>query len=168
MVFPNQVAALLTWRGDQDRSASGPVTICFGALNRETDWAPIPPALNRLLAVHEGLRVQVIYDRSIFDALATPHKGFEPLCSYHRSRCILGAADVALLPLEPTRINQHKSDLKFIECAAQGVVALASPTVYDRTIRHGETGVDLPLARRVRGAVGSSDPRPSVPPRARP
>src|SRR5262249_7001995 len=70
-----------------------------------------------------------------------PHKGFEPLCSYDRYRCILGAADVALLPLEPTRFNRHKSDLKFIECAAQGVAALASPTVYDRTIQHGETGL---------------------------
>src|SRR5262249_43181189 len=106
MVFPNQVAALPPWRGDQDRSASGPVTICFGALNREADWAPILPALNRLLAVHgEGVRVQVVYDRSFFDALATPHKAFEPLCSYDRYRSILGAADIALLPLEPTPFN---------------------------------------------------------------
>ena len=53
----------------------------------------------------------------------------------------LDEAHVALLPLEPTRFNQHKSDLKFIECAAHGVAALASPTVYERTITNGETGL---------------------------
>jgi glycosyltransferase involved in cell wall biosynthesis len=94
------------------------------------------------VAAHgDRVRVQVVYDRAFFDALMTPHKAFEPLCPYDRYQMLLQAADVALLPLEPTRFNRHKSDLKFIECASQGVVALASPTVYDRTIRHGETGL---------------------------
>jgi spore maturation protein CgeB len=34
-----------------------------------------------------------------------------------------------------------KSDLKFIECAGHGVVALASPTVYERTIAEGVNGL---------------------------
>jgi glycosyltransferase involved in cell wall biosynthesis len=63
-----------------------------------------------------------------------------------------------------------KSDLKFIECAAHGVVALASPTVYIATLRHGETGLifgspeefevlltqliaDAPLRRRLADAA---------------
>jgi glycosyltransferase involved in cell wall biosynthesis len=66
---------------------------------------------------------------------------FEPLCSYDRYLELLQAADIGLLPLEPTRFNQHKSDLKFIECAANGVAALASSTVYGRTIAHDETGL---------------------------
>jgi hypothetical protein len=28
-------------------------------------------------------------------------------------------ADIALLPLETTRFSEHKSDLKFIECATE-------------------------------------------------
>jgi glycosyltransferase involved in cell wall biosynthesis/SAM-dependent methyltransferase len=142
VVFPNQVAALALPRAVEDPAAPRPVTVFFGALNRESDWAPILPALNRVLAEHgAAARVQVVYDRTFFDALATPHKEFEPLCSYDRYQSVLGAADIALLPLEPTRFNGHKSDLKFIESAALGVSVLASPTVYDRTIRHGETGL---------------------------
>ena len=100
------------------------------------------PELNRVLAAVGGqARVQVVYDRAFFDALATPHKVFEPLCSYDRYQELLRAADIGLLPLEPTRFNQHKSDLKFIECAANHVAALASPTVYGRTIVHEETGL---------------------------
>jgi SAM-dependent methyltransferase len=144
-VFPNQVAMLPPPRVDgksRTESSPGPVTIFFGALNREADWAPIMPVLNRILAAyHNRARVQVVYDRAFFAALTTPNKAFEPLCSYERYQALLHAADIALLPLESTRFNQHKSDLKFIEAAAHGVAALASPTVYDRTVRTGETGL---------------------------
>jgi SAM-dependent methyltransferase len=141
MVFPNQVAALPPPR-PTDRLDPAPVTIFFGALNREADWAPILPILNGVLAAHgDRVRMQVVYDRAFFDALTTPYKAFEPLCSYDRYKALLHAADIALLPLEPTRFNRHKSDLKFIECAAHGAVSLASPTVYDRTIQAGRTGL---------------------------
>jgi SAM-dependent methyltransferase len=143
MVFPNQVAALAEMRiGAEDDPFQQVVTIFFGALNREADWAPLIPDLNRVLNTLGGqARVQVVYDRAFFDALATPHKVFEPLCSYDRYQELLRAADIGLLPLEPTRFNEHKSDLKFIECAANGVAALASHTVYSRTIAHEETGL---------------------------
>ncbi|MFI5455421.1 MAG: methyltransferase domain-containing protein [Isosphaerales bacterium] len=141
VVFPNQMAGLPRPRAEAEFAAS-PATLFFGALNREADWAPLLPVLNRVLAKHgDRARVQVVYDRAFFDALATRHKAFEPLCSHDRYHELLHEADIALLPLAPTRFNQHKSDLKFIECAAHGVAALASPTVYERTIKSGETGV---------------------------
>jgi hypothetical protein len=145
-VFPNQIALLPPPPPEGmevvDGSTPGPATIFFGALNREADWAPIMSVLNRVLARHgDQARVQVVYDRAFFDALETPFKTFEPLCSHDRYHELLQAADIALLPLAPTRFNQHKSDLKFIDCGGHGVVALASPTVYGSTIRHGETGL---------------------------
>jgi SAM-dependent methyltransferase len=142
-VFPNQVATLADVHfGAGDDHSQHVATIFFGALNREADWAPLMPELNRVLEALRGqVRVQVVYDRAFFDALSTSHKVFEPLCSYDRYLELLQAADIGLLPLEPTRFNQHKSDLKFIECAANGVAALASSTVYGRTIAHDETGL---------------------------
>ena len=50
-VFPNQVASLPPPR-TADQADFGPVTIFFGALNREADWAPILPVLNGVLAAH--------------------------------------------------------------------------------------------------------------------
>jgi SAM-dependent methyltransferase len=142
-IFPNQVAALAAPRPQpDDRRLPGQPSVFFGALNREADWGPLMPALNGLLSrLGDQARVQVVYDQAFFDALATPYKAFEPLCSYDRYHELLHAADIALLPLEPTRFNQHKSDLKFIECAAHSVAALASSTVYGRTIIHDETGL---------------------------
>jgi hypothetical protein len=37
--------------------------------------------------------------------------------------------------------NRMKSDLNFLECAAHGVVALASPTVYEGSLVDGMTGM---------------------------
>jgi SAM-dependent methyltransferase len=142
-VFPNQVAMLPELRSERGtRCLVGPLTIFFGALNREADWAPLMHAINNVLEKFgDQVRVQVVYDQAFFDALSTPHKVFEPLCSYERYHELLRSADIALLPLEPTRFNQHKSDLKFIECAAGGVVALASSTVYGQTVVYDQTGL---------------------------
>ena len=142
-VFPNQIADLPRLRSRATYGhAVGPVTLFFGALNREADWAPYMPVLNNVLnRLGSSVQVRAVYDRTFFDALVTPYKFFEPLCSYDRYHELLDEADVAFLPLAPNRFNEHKSDLKFIECAAHGVVALASPTIYGSTIKNGETGL---------------------------
>ena len=142
-VFSNQIAGLPPHRLRTDAdTAARPLTLFFGALNREGDWAPVMPALNDVLRRHGSkVRAQVVYDRAFFDGLETPFKLFEPLCSHERYHELLDAADIAFLPLAATRFNEHKSDLKFIECAAHSVACVASPTVYESTILDGETGL---------------------------
>ncbi|HZP17491.1 MAG TPA: methyltransferase domain-containing protein [Terriglobales bacterium] len=137
-VFPNQLAFLPPPR---QYSADDKVTLFFGALNRETDWQPLIPALQRVLTDHQDhLQVQVVHDQRFFASLWTPHKRFEPFCTYPRYIQLLRGCDLALLPLAPTRTNAMKSDLKFLECAGHGVTALASPIVYENTILQGKTG----------------------------
>jgi glycosyltransferase involved in cell wall biosynthesis len=138
-VFPNQLTTLPPPR---NWAAGQPVTLFFGAINRESDWRPLMPGLNRVLADYGKLvRVQVIHDKQFFDALRTDTKAFEPFCPYEKYEALLHGADVALLPLEPTRFNAMKSDLKFLECAAHGAVALASPTAYGDAVVEAETGL---------------------------
>jgi SAM-dependent methyltransferase len=138
VVFPNQLAYLPPPRSYPDGDRVG---LFFGALNREEDWQPIMPALNRVLAAYPArVQVRVVHDRQFFDALQTVAKTFEPLCPYERYETLLRGCDIALLPLAPTGFNLMKSDLKFLECAGNGVVALASPTVYETTIRDGQLG----------------------------
>ncbi|MCC3491073.1 MULTISPECIES: methyltransferase domain-containing protein [unclassified Microcoleus] len=138
-VFPNQLAYLPPPR---IYPAEHTVTIFFGALNRENDWQPIMAALNRVLAAHKHLiRVKVIHDRRFFESLEIQQKEFESFCSYERYQEIMYSCDIALLPLVVNPVNEMKSDLKFIECAARGVAVLASPTVYEHSIVEGETGL---------------------------
>ncbi|MBP0001219.1 MAG: glycosyltransferase [Cyanobacteria bacterium SID2] len=138
-IFPNQLHELPPPR---QYSRDGIVKLFFGALNREADWQPLIDAVNRVL-VDSGdrVKVQVIHDKWFFNAIQTPHKEFEPTCPYDRYHEILRSCDLALLPLNPTEFNSMKSDLKFIECAGHGVAVLASPTVYQRSIVDGETGL---------------------------
>jgi hypothetical protein len=138
-VFPNQLTELPPPREHAD---GGPVTIFFGAFNRQEDWKPCMGPLNDVLRPRgDGVRVRVVHDRAFFDALETPYKEFEPSCPYDRYRAILGQCDVALLPLADTPFNRCKSDLKFLECAGHGVAVLASPTAYAQTVVDGETGL---------------------------
>lgn len=138
-VFTNQLAFLPPPRTYAD---DGQITLFFGALNREKDWQPIMQSLNRVLANHQHrVRAKVIHDRLFFDALELEKKEFEPFCSYERYQEILHSSDISLLPLEPNPINAMKSDLKLIESAGHGVVAIASPTVYEKSIVEGETGL---------------------------
>lgn len=141
-VFPNCVSKLPSPPA-QSRSFEGDVVIFFGALNREDDWAPIMPELNSILVGPLGarVRVEVVHDRAFFDALATNNKRFTATCPYNQYLELLANADISILPLADTTFNRAKSDLKFIEAAAQGVAVLASPVVYGHTLQHRKTGL---------------------------
>ncbi len=136
-VFENQLAVLPPWQGKIKKEQ---VHLFFGALNRKHDWLPIMGKLNSVLEKTPH-QLTVVHDREFFEALETQHKRFVPFCEYGQYMQLLRQADVALLPLEENRFNSMKSDLKFLECAANGVVCLASPTVYEKSIRQGETGL---------------------------
>ncbi|HAN46547.1 MAG TPA: group 1 glycosyl transferase [Cyanobacteria bacterium UBA8156] len=137
-VFRNHLSFLPPRRSYPKKST---VTLFFGALNRKADWEPLMPALNRVLKKYQNVSVQVVHDREFFDALATKHKEFQPFCPYERYQEILSRCDIGILPLLDTQFNRMKSDLKFLEHAGFGTVALASPTVYAESIVEGETGL---------------------------
>ena len=136
-VFQNHLAWLPPQRDYNDDS----IALFFGALNRQKDWEPIMPALNQVLAKYPQVIVKVIHDRQFYDAVISPRKQFQPWCPYEQYQEILHTCDIGVLPLMDTQFNRMKSDLKFLEHAGHGVVALASPTVYANTIAEGETGL---------------------------
>ena len=150
-VFENHLKELPAPRDYTAEAAArdGRVTIFFGAVNREAEWREIVPALNAAVEKYgDKLQFLVLADQPSFDLLKTPHKRFVGdlalyggrYVSYETYRQALYAADISLLPLRDNAFNRMKSDLKFIESAANGAVALASPTVYERTLVDGCTG----------------------------
>jgi SAM-dependent methyltransferase len=139
VVFRNQLSQLPP--PPRTEASAGPVVLFFGARGRELDWQPWMPTLNRVLCRFAGaVAVNVLEDRKLFDALTIEHKHFFPGAPYPDYLATLRASDIAFLPLAPDREGRMKSDLLFIECAGQGVCALASPTVYEETLVDGQTG----------------------------
>lgn len=131
MVFPNQIAELPPFDRPKTLPNDDTVRIFFGAQNREADWKPIMPALLRVLEEYrDRVYVHVVHDREFYDAIPefVVNKEFAPFCEYSEYRRILGRCHIALLPLEPTPFNECKSDLKFLECAAEGCVPLMGIT----------------------------------------
>ncbi|MCW5731176.1 MAG: glycosyltransferase [Alphaproteobacteria bacterium] len=137
-VFANQIASLPPPRAAR---AEGPVTFFFGAMNRERDWAPYMSTLNQVLRGRTDVAVQVVHDQRFFDALETEARTFTPNCPTEEYYRLLGQSDISFMPLADTPFNRLKSDLKFIEAASRGAVALASPVVYQDTIVDGRTGL---------------------------
>jgi SAM-dependent methyltransferase len=139
MVFPNAIRTLPDVRNFLTPDL---LTLFFGALNREQDWAPLMPMLNAVAEkAGERLRFCVVHDQGFFNALRTPHKTFTPTCDYETYMALLGQCEISLMPLADTPFNRAKSDLKFIEAGACRVASLASHIVYADSIEDGRTGL---------------------------
>jgi hypothetical protein len=145
-VFPNAVKELPPPDNYRDLSR---VTLFFGAINREDDWAAHIEALNSAAQLAgDRLAFRIVHDRALFDALKTSHKQFTPLCDYETYLDLLGRCEIAFMPLRDTPFNRCKSDLKFLEASSRRVASLASPTVYATSLQDGVSGLlfDSPAA----------------------
>ncbi|MBQ7454649.1 MAG: glycosyltransferase [Selenomonadaceae bacterium] len=149
-VFANQLRRLPPPRDfDAEFKQKKPVTIFFGALNRDGDFIELLPMLNRV-ARQYGKKVafKILSRRNLFDALESDNKIFVGDMEKYEGQFIpydeyeeaIRSSDIALLPLRDNEFNRSKSDLKFIECAGSGAVVLASPVVYSNSIEEGKTG----------------------------
>ncbi len=136
MAFDNQLPSL----DPLPEKPEGPVKVLFAAINRKAGWERIVQSFRDVLASGVDARAVVVGDKEFFQALGPIEKEFMPILDYDRYQDMLGGVDIALLPLADTEFDRAKTDLKFIECAARGTVVLASPVVYGKTVRDGETG----------------------------
>ncbi|MBR4153107.1 MAG: glycosyltransferase [Selenomonadaceae bacterium] len=149
-VFPNHLRRLPPPRNfDEEFKAKRQVTIFFGALNRDGDFMELVPILNRFAKQYGNkLAFKILARENLFDALETKNKTYVgdlkkydgQFISYEDYEAAIRGSDIALLPLRDNEFNRSKSDLKFIESAANGAVALASPIVYSNVIEDGKTG----------------------------
>ena len=149
-VFANQLRRLPPPRDfDAEFKKKKTTTIFFGALNRDGDFIEILPMLNKLAKQYGSkLAFKILSRKNLFDALETENKTFVgdmrkyegQFVSYDEYEAAIRDSDIAILPLRDNEFNRSKSDLKFIECAGNGTVVLASPVVYANSIDEGKTG----------------------------
>jgi hypothetical protein len=83
---------------------------------------------------------EVIHDQEFFNQLKIERKTFTPTCQYSEYLKKMASCHISLLPLEESKFNTYKSDLKFLESAGCETLAIASPTVYKNTIIDKEIG----------------------------
>jgi hypothetical protein len=131
------------------------VRIFFGALNRGKDWAQVQEGITTALAeLGEEVEVVVVHDREIYESVTSAvKKEFHETLPHGLYMKVLASCDVALLPLSNTSFNSLKSDIKFIECCAAGVVPICSPLVYARRQEHQAIGVFAETANEWKDAI---------------
>lgn len=137
--LPQQRPREIRMRNLKDQS--GQIMIFFGALNRTAEGLALMRAINPVLKRFDQISITVLHDRQVFEAVDTPRKRFIQRLSYVDYHQCLAQCDIALLPLESHFANQCKSDIKWVECAANQVACITSPTVYGDSIEDGLTGL---------------------------
>lgn len=142
-IFPNAVMQLPSVASGDTPKVSNKLRVFFGALNRGNDWDEIKRSIFTVMP-ELGYKVEfvVLHDQAVFESLPdTVEKIFYPTLPHERYMQVLASCDVALLPLKDTQFNRLKSDLKFIECCAAGVVPICSHVVYADQPAHKEIGI---------------------------
>lgn len=122
-------------------TAPAPRRVFYGALSRGKFAARVAASLAPVAQEFPEVEYVVVGDRAVFDALPTPSKSFHDYLPYEAYLDLMASCAVSLSPVEGKLFEDTKSDAKFLDAAARGVVTLASPTIYAETIVHGETGL---------------------------
>lgn len=142
-VFPNAVPQLFARHDAQFPKSGQRIRIFFGALNRKADWFYIKESIFReCIKIVDKIEFVVVHDKEVFDSIPNAfRKTFNRTLPISQYMEILESCDLALLPLINNQFNKYKSDLKFIECCAAGVVPICSDTVYGEIDRQKAIGL---------------------------
>jgi tetratricopeptide (TPR) repeat protein len=102
------------------------------------------PALAGVLERHPEVRVAIMAEPSVRDALdglPDDRVSFSPWDTLEAYYQFLEHIDIGIAPLEPTPYNKCRGDVRFIEYAAHGVLAVcADLEPYREAVRPGQTG----------------------------
>ncbi|WP_374469887.1 alpha/beta fold hydrolase [Phenylobacterium sp.] len=126
--------------------APAPRRVFYGAVTRGPFAVAVARTLGPVAEAFPEVEWVVIGDRGVFEALPAANKRFLDYMSYPDYLAQMSACAVSLSPVDDNPLQDTKSDLKFVEASARGVVTLASPAIYAATVRHRETGM---IARRL-------------------
>lgn len=141
-VFMNQISAL----GGAARPERDTVTMGWGgSLGHYDDIRAMAPYLIAFLKSNPCARLAIMADRKITDLFKDApraRKSYTRPGSLDDYYAFLDTLDIGLAPMIATDdFNACRSDVKFVEYAARGVVPVCgSAPPYAHTVRHGRTG----------------------------
>lgn len=114
-----------------DRPETPGMLIVYGSGTRthDADFAVAAPAIERLMRAHPALRLRIIGDLTLPDALLRFGTRVEALAgtNYPAYLRLLSEGDIAIAPLEATLFNDAKSNIKFQESAILEMPCVSSP-----------------------------------------
>jgi hypothetical protein len=135
-LFPNAVFSLAPFPAGRRAPR-----VFYGGVSRGPFAVEVARALAPAVAASPSAVFHVVGDRAFFEALPTEAKVYDDFLSYEAYLDAMAACSVSLSPLSDSPMVETKSDAKYLDASRAGVVTLASPTVYQRTIQSGRNGL---------------------------
>lgn len=132
--------------GPVDTSAQdAQITIVYGSGTKthDADFLIASDALVDVLDSRPDVRLKIIGELNLPTAFDRFGERVEtmPLCDFETYLRRLAQCDIAIAALEPSRFNDAKSNIKFLEAAVLGIPAVCSPSASFRdAIDDGENG----------------------------
>jgi hypothetical protein len=118
-----------------------PRRVFYGAVSRGPFAATVAASLEPVVAEFPDTEFVVVGDRAVFDALPTVNKRFHGFMPYDEYLQLMATCAVSLSPIEGSEHQETKSDAKYLDGAARGVLTIASPAIYSGVMRHGKNGL---------------------------
>ena len=130
------------------RSAADPrqVRLVYGSGTKthDVDFADVAPAIASLMEQRPQVRLRIVGELTLPPELAAFADRIEreDRKDYGTWLRLLSEGDIALAPLEATRFNDAKSNIKFLEAAILGMPCVCSPRAEFRSVvTTGENGM---------------------------
>lgn len=118
-----------------------PRRVFYGAMIRGAYAVKVAKSLGAAIQRCPDTEFVVIGDRQVFDALPTGLKEYHEYMGFESYLELMASCAVSLTPIEALPFRDTKSDAKYVDASRAGVLTIASPTIYDRVIRHGVNGL---------------------------
>lgn len=135
-IFPNAVFELLPFP-----QGPRPPRVFYGATPRGEIPVAVARSFDQVIARFPDIEFVVVGPRAVFDALPTSRKTYHGYMTYESYLDLMATCTVSLAPINAHPMHDTKSDAKFLDASRAGALTIASPTIYSRTIRHGENGL---------------------------
>ncbi len=139
VVFPNAAFDLPPFP-----AGPRPRRVFYGAMIRGSYAVKVAASLSSAIERFPDTEFVVIGDRDVFGALPTDRKEYHEYMSFESYLEVMASCSISLSPIEALRYRDTKSDAKYVDASRGGALTIASPTIYDRTIRHGVNGLLAP------------------------
>ncbi len=145
-----------------------------GTREERADLELAVPALAGVLERHPEVRVAVLGDpelQALLAELPPARVSFIPAGSFERAQRFLDEIDIGIAPLAPTAYNRCRDDVRFLEYAAHGVLAVcAELEPFREIVRPGQTGFlfrdTAELETVLERALAEAELRAAIPARA--
>ena len=139
-VFPNQIAK--AWRLGATKPEKPLIVAWAGSLSHVGDVAHAAKAVCQWVREHEGVEFRIMGHapmEKLFD-LPPEKKKFVLWGGMEAYEEFLKGVHIGLAPLGDTAFNRARSDVKWLECAAQGVVFVGQRLPTFAEVEDGKTG----------------------------